>query len=202
MKICPNCKKNQIVEGTYDYCAVCHRHKTIERQHAFKRACLAYKGGSCEFCGVNEESVTMSALYFVRPPNSPKGTKISKLTGSANLSERVKRELDERILVCSNCERSRFRSSPNNVSPLKKKCVALLGGQCSYCGETNAMSLDFHHTDGRGNPTKRFNIGGRSLKRFDQIAVELAKCQLLCANCHARHHFLEKEVERKREGVL
>jgi hypothetical protein len=60
---------------------------------------------------------------------------------------------------------------------------------CMECGEGHPACLDFHHKD----PTeKAFAIsrgGGRSRESF---LAEIAKCDLLCANCHRKRHFNEK----------
>lgn len=57
---------------------------------------------------------------------------------------------------------------------------------CIYCGECEPVALDFHHRD---PATKRFNIsdqlGEFSLKN---IKIEIAKCDVLCSNCHRKHH--------------
>ncbi len=53
---------------------------------------------------------------------------------------------------------------------------------CSECGyNAHPAALSFHHID---PTTKSFTIGdssGRSLKR---LIVEIAKCIILCENCH------------------
>lgn len=58
---------------------------------------------------------------------------------------------------------------------------------CAVCGEKDIAVLEFHHA----NPAKRSfsvaSIGQRTgwNKYFDEVA----KCILLCANCHKRAHF-------------
>lgn len=58
---------------------------------------------------------------------------------------------------------------------------------CVICGENEACCLDFHHKDPNN---KEFNIseagrGGISEKR---LLEEIAKCDVLCANCHRKFH--------------
>ncbi|GAG25096.1 unnamed protein product [marine sediment metagenome] len=57
---------------------------------------------------------------------------------------------------------------------------------CSICGYNKcAEALDFHHT---GN-NKDFAVGeGLSRKSLRLIKVEMAKCAILCRNCHAELH--------------
>lgn len=63
-------------------------------------------------------------------------------------------------------------------------------GGCIRCGESDLWCLDFHHRD----PTeKEGNLG--QIRRFgiDRIKAEIAKCDVLCANCHRKHHHSEHE---------
>jgi hypothetical protein len=72
---------------------------------------------------------------------------------------------------------------------LKLKAIAYLGGACMKCGYNKcAAALGFHHRD----PSKKdFRIGSGIPKRWELVRQELAKCDLLCANCHAEEHWLE-----------
>jgi 5-methylcytosine-specific restriction endonuclease McrA len=58
-------------------------------------------------------------------------------------------------------------------------------GVCLSCGESDWRCLEFHHRD----PTdKSFTIAaavGRQVP-LEKLTEELAKCDLLCANCHAK----------------
>src|SRR5258706_5203202 len=70
----------------------------------------------------------------------------------------------------------------------KLKLIELLGGKCAECGYCrNYSALEFHHIDPK---LKKFQLDMRSLSnlRWDLILMEVQKCRLLCANCHAEHH--------------
>jgi hypothetical protein len=59
---------------------------------------------------------------------------------------------------------------------------------CVECGEDHPATLDFHHRD---PSTKEANVSsthrlGWSEKR---ILKEIAKCDVLCANCHRKLHY-------------
>lgn len=60
---------------------------------------------------------------------------------------------------------------------------------CDNCGLTDIECLDFHHRD---PATKSFNIG-LSLGTYSikKIVEEIAKCKVLCANCHRKLHAKE-----------
>jgi hypothetical protein len=60
---------------------------------------------------------------------------------------------------------------------------------CARCGESHPATLTFHH---REPSEKSFEIGNMlkvkvSLKR---LLAEIHKCEVLCANCHAKEHWL------------
>jgi len=66
----------------------------------------------------------------------------------------------------------------------KIRAIKLLGGKCNRCGCSDLIALDFHHLRDK---YKDFN----KLKslRWSIIRKEIAKCELLCANCHGEEHY-------------
>jgi hypothetical protein len=73
----------------------------------------------------------------------------------------------------------------------KAAAIKLLGGKCMHCGWTgNQAALQFHHLD----PAKKdFIIGNVANKSWESIKVEVAKCMLLCVNCHTIEHSSKNE---------
>ena len=62
---------------------------------------------------------------------------------------------------------------------------------CLQCGEKRSPCLDFHHRDPKekdGN-VSRLNHNG---VKWEKVLKEIAKCDILCRNCHAMIHFSEK----------
>ena len=55
---------------------------------------------------------------------------------------------------------------------------------CSKCPERRPPCLEFHHRD---RSTKEFTLAQarQSHIHIDRIKKEIAKCDLLCRNCHA-----------------
>ena len=72
----------------------------------------------------------------------------------------------------------------------KAKCQ-----NCGLSGETCPWLLEYHHrVEGSKTAAVGHLVGnGYSQKR---ILEEMAKCDILCSNCHRRHHY-----EEKLEGV-
>lgn len=68
---------------------------------------------------------------------------------------------------------------------------------CSQCGETDPGCLDFHHRDG---VTKTMGVGTMVTYGYGKRALmqEIAKCDVLCANCHRLHHHSEPRCELRR----
>lgn len=63
---------------------------------------------------------------------------------------------------------------------------------CTKCGQNHPATLDFHHVEYHPNNKKVFKLvsDGHWWKRIEE---ELAKCIVLCANCHRIHHHEERE---------
>ena len=59
---------------------------------------------------------------------------------------------------------------------------------CSRCPEKDPACLDFHHTDPK---TKKFTIAAISTRSpaLKLLLAEVAKCAIICANCHRKEHF-------------
>ncbi len=61
------------------------------------------------------------------------------------------------------------------------------GKKCCRCGFDNPIALDFHH---RNPKDKEFSISKASIKGIgkEKLDKEIAKCDILCANCHRIEH--------------
>jgi 5-methylcytosine-specific restriction endonuclease McrA len=69
---------------------------------------------------------------------------------------------------------------------LKQQIKEEAGGKCSRCGYNKCLAaLEFHHI----NDDKKQNVSWLVMNRgIDTIKKEIAKCILLCANCHREIH--------------
>lgn len=91
-------------------------------------------------------------------------------------------EYRARRLVYSANDRARV------FPPLKALIAEAKAHGCSRCPESDASCLDFHHIDPE---TKDFNICDiyqNGPKDPEIVAAEIAKCEVICGNCHRKHH--------------
>jgi hypothetical protein len=67
-----------------------------------------------------------------------------------------------------------------------------VGKECARCGIKDSRVLDFHHLDPE---QKELGLGSVASRRpsKQRILDEIAKCELLCANCHRILHWEERE---------
>lgn len=82
---------------------------------------------------------------------------------------------------CKLCEAARRRETVRNKTA-KLQAYKLAHG-CADCGYSKwAGALDFDHLP---EFTKSFAIGQNTgSKTWEQLVVEIAKCEVVCANCH------------------
>lgn len=82
------------------------------------------------------------------------------------------------------CKRCRAQRVNERRRKVKAILVAEAGGCCALCGYDRCVAaLHFHHLD---PATKGFHLSMQGVGRSIRAArAEMAKCVLLCANCHA-----------------
>lgn len=82
------------------------------------------------------------------------------------------------------CRRCRSESIARHRRRLKAQLVREAGGACRLCGYDRSLAaLEFHHLD---PASKRMGISARGLTlSLAALRAEVAKCVLLCSNCHA-----------------
>lgn len=65
---------------------------------------------------------------------------------------------------------------------------------CESCGENHPATLDFHHHDPSHKDSEVSDLVGRA--SLDKIKSEIAKCTILCANCHRKLHYRERNLNK------
>lgn len=67
---------------------------------------------------------------------------------------------------------------------------------CAHCGyNKHPSALQFNHIKG----TKNFNISQDPKRKWEDILSEIAKCEVLCANCHSIYSVENKHGWTKRK---
>lgn len=90
------------------------------------------------------------------------------------------RVLQQKKLYWRNPE-SGIRKTHAHHKERKRIARMQLGNKCAKCGNMSGR-IDFDHID---PTTKEFELGNAQYKSDKDVADEIAKCQLLCASCHA-----------------
>ena len=88
------------------------------------------------------------------------------------------------------------RNRKESIGTVKKYTVDLVQWfrdykrtcSCSICGESRPACLTFHHRDPSDKMIEVSILVTRHNKR-ERVLAEIAKCDVLCANCHADLHF-------------
>lgn len=91
-------------------CKKCAVNAVQKRRERVKQMAVEYKGGECEVCGYNK---CIAALDFHHLDPSKKDFGIGE-KGFTRSWEKIKKELDKCILVCSNCHREIHESLKDN----------------------------------------------------------------------------------------
>lgn len=68
--------------------------------------------------------------------------------------------------------------------------------KCMDCSISHPAALQFHH---RERHEKSFNIADvtNRASSIRQIVDEIEKCDVVCVNCHAKRHWLERHEDDK-----
>lgn len=166
-----------------------------------KRLLVAERGGRCMDCGY---SACLATLEFHHRDRADKLFGLGQFGGSL---DRLRTEAAKCDLLCANCHRSRHaaarpasrRAQEADVRRrLKQRAVDHMGGTCAGCGRHGDLALfEFHHRD---SMNKDFGISEDGIiRRWSTIVAELAKCVMLCANCHREVHAGVRDLD---EGLL
>jgi hypothetical protein len=90
--------------------------------------------------------------------------------------------------VCGKCHNE---YTQNLYKQKRRKVIETLGGKCANCDfDKWPEALDVHHT----NPAiKDEDFAGMRHWSWDRIEKEISTCILLCKNCHAHEHKIDKD---------
>ncbi len=178
------------------------RRSLRKRRRNRKRELADAYGGKCIECGY---SVCLEALQFHHRDAATKLFSLANFSGSYDQMRAEARKCD---LLCANCHR--IRHTPAEAGPTatvalrrqkKMKAIRRFAGICLGCrGRYYPTVFEFHHWDSR---EKEFEIATAGMGRsWQKINEELAKCVMLCANCHCEVHSGQLVLDRERDEFI
>jgi hypothetical protein len=102
---------------------------------------------------------------------------------------------------CHNCRRETHREYYRNARQDIKAWIYnyLLDNPCIDCGESDPMRLTFDHRE-----NKHFDLGKAFIgkaKDLGSVQLEIAKCDVRCANCHIVKTHIEQDTWKYRMSV-
>ncbi|MBU6424051.1 MAG: hypothetical protein KGQ88_08465, partial [Chloroflexi bacterium] len=172
-----------------------------KRRGLFKRLVIDKLGGKCRDCGYTASTVALD------PHHTDPTTKRFNISSFSGSTDRLLVEAEKCVLLCANCHRLRHAEGERNAKGgpvvefrrrLKLRAVAYMGRRCHGCGRSGPPAIfDFHHRD---PAEKDFGISEDGVPRpWDKVVAELAKCVMLCANCHREVHAGMRQID---DGLL
>ena len=157
------------------------RRRSRERFYAWKSTL------ACSQCG---ESHPAAIDFHHRNPEG-KSFEIAKYVESS--WEKLMEEAGKCEVLCSNCHRiahTRERVYYGKERRFQEYKATL---SCVRCGEARTATLQFHH---RVPSEKLFSISpGYRQVTWEELMREIAKCDVLCANCHNKEHWRSRQRE-------
>lgn len=151
------------------------------RRLAIRQWFTDVRSGLACSCG---ESDPVCLDFHHRDPTT-KLHRLAFMTIKGFSKDKILAEIAKCDVLCANCHRVLHRSRPSR--PSRAWVWDLKAAQRCSCGEGRPACLDYHHRD----PTTKVNhiatmvMHGLAKKT---ILAEIAKCDLICANCHRRKH--------------
>jgi len=85
---------------------------------------------------------------------------------------------------CRKCHRANVRRYTAGKKGFLNDIKEGYGCQCG-CGESVGAALLFHHRD---PSTKLSAVSSLATASMERLLAEIAKCDVLCFNCHAKAH--------------
>ena len=138
-----------------------------------------------------------------KKPLSEFGRNRTRPDGLQNKCKLCKRTADREYYQTRDKERIKERTATTRHDADLFRYVYKLCNPCVICGEKDPMVLDFDHLDPKN---KSFGLADASKNACSRgrLLREIAKCRVLCANCHRRrtakdHNYLAYRLSQEKE---
>lgn len=166
MKICRTCNTEQPLENFY-----AHKSSRDRKNHKCKVCCITYALDRLDRLNPNRtrrntRNHSTRAESRARYRNSEKGKAYDIAYRQSPQAKRSRKEF-----LIRRCKETRERL---NAYKLQRGCK-----DCGY--NTRPEALDFDHLPGNKKSFQISQVTGRS---WNRVLEEIAKCELVCANCH------------------
>lgn len=96
--------------------------------------------------------------------------------------------------------KEKYRDKSKELTRRQRDGVRSLKKRCQECGEAHPATLCFHHRDPSEKSFSLADGGNRGYIAKERLEAEIAKCDVLCHNCHAKLHWSERDTSPR--GVL
>jgi len=136
----------------------------------------------CQQCGVD----TPSCLDLHHTDPETRERAVGKLITHGYGRERLEEEFARCTVLCANCHRREHQEvATEGVHGWVHAHKAARG--CARCDEADPVVLDCHHEGEKRATVAQLLANGRP---YEAVRAEVARCTVLCANCHRREHFV------------
>lgn len=98
---------------------------------------------------------------------------------------RERRESDPKFKADTYARRDKWRATA--AEERAQILAEFRAAGCKHCDETTACCLDAHHRDPAGKDFSPGDANNRCMSP-ERFRAELAKCDCVCKNCHAKIH--------------
>ena len=139
----------------------------------------------CRDCG--EDDPACLDLHHQAPDEKERA--VGELITHGYGRDRLREELTACAVLCANCHRQEHHDVATEGLRGWVHTHKTTRG-CARCDEDAPVALDCHHEGEKQETVAELLADGRP---YEAVRAEVARCTILCANCHRREHFVEPD---------